>query len=364
MSVYKRPGADTYSYDFRWAGNRFSGSTGCRTKREAERFEEAERVRVKANGIDRSKPMTFAVASTLYWNEVGQFHRNAVDTKRSIGWLQTYVGMNKPVSDISPADVARLVARRRGDGVSNATVNRGVCEPLRAILKRASKTWQQTVHEIEWKRYFLNEPQERIREASKDEEARLLEAIRPDYRAVVQFAILTGCRMNEVLGLKWAKVDFFNRQFTVFGKGDRTRTIPMTEEVFSLLTALRKIDGPDVFTYEATKTRDGKVRGRRYPITENGFKTQWRRVRRDSGVEDFRFHDTRHTAATRLVRATGNLKLAQRLLGHTEISTTSRYAHVTDADLRAGLEAVSTSHAEGKHATSGNKTMKNNNDMP
>ena len=359
MSVFKRPGAETYSYDFRWSGARFSGSTGCRTKREAERFEEAERARVKASGIDRIKPMTFAVASTLYWNEVGQFHRNSGDTKRALGWLQTHVGMNKPVSDISSADVARLVARRRGDGVSNATVNRGVCEPLRAILKRAGKTWKQTVQDIDWKAYFLSEAQERVREATPSEEAKLLASIRPDYRAVVQFAILTGCRMNEVIGLKWAKVDFFNRQFTVLGKGDRSRNIPMSDAVLDLITNLRKHDGPDVFTYQARKTAGGKARGNRYPITENGFKTQWRRVKRDSGVEDFRFHDTRHTAATRLVRATGNLKLAQRLLGHTEIGTTSRYAHVTDADLRAGMEAVNAAQNATEPSEVAGKALKN-----
>lgn len=57
-------------------------------------------------------------------------------------------------------------------------------------------------------------------------------------------------------------------------------------------------------------------------------------------VSDFRFHDTRHTAATRLVRATGNLKMAQHLLGHSSVTTTTRYAHVTHEDLRAGLEAA------------------------
>jgi integrase len=360
MSVYKRPGAEVYSYDFRWRGNRFSGSTECKTKREAERFEEAERTRVKSAGIDRSKPMTFAVASTLYWNEVGQFHRNSSDTKRALGWLQTNVGMNKLVSAISDAEIARLVAKRRGDGVSNATVNRSVCEPLRAVLKRAGKTWKQSVQDIDWRSHVLNESQERVREATPGEETKLIAAMRPDYRPVVQFAILTGCRMNEILGLKWAKVDFFNRQFTVFGKGDKSRTIPMTQVVFDLLTALRKHDGPDVFTYQATKTRDGKVRGYRYPITENGFKTQWRRVKRDSGVEDFRFHDTRHTAATRLVRATGNLKLAQRLLGHTEIATTSRYAHVTDADLRAGMEAANPTGSATNVASPDDKALRNN----
>jgi site-specific recombinase XerD len=83
------------------------------------------------------------------------------------------------------------------------------------------------------------------------------------------------------------------------------------------------------------------VRGERRPITDGGFKTHWRRYVRDAGIaEDFRRHDTRHTAGTRYVRATGNLKGAQRLLGHTRIETTTRYAHVLLEDIRAGQEAV------------------------
>uniref|UniRef100_UPI0037511B05 tyrosine-type recombinase/integrase n=1 Tax=Cypionkella sp. TaxID=2811411 RepID=UPI0037511B05 len=58
----------------------------------------------------------------------------------------------------------------------------------------------------------------------------------------------------------------------------------------------------------------------------------------EAGIEDFRFHDLRHTFASRLLRLTGNLKLVSRLLGHTQIETTMRYAHVLDEDLRTGLE--------------------------
>jgi integrase len=59
----------------------------------------------------------------------------------------------------------------------------------------------------------------------------------------------------------------------------------------------------------------------------------------DAGIEDFRFHDLRHTFATRLLRLTGNLKLVSKLLGHSQVETTTRYAHVLDEDMRAGLDA-------------------------
>jgi integrase len=58
-----------------------------------------------------------------------------------------------------------------------------------------------------------------------------------------------------------------------------------------------------------------------------------------AGVENFRFHDLRHTRATRILRATGNIHAAKEALKHRSIKTTLRYAHVTENDVRRALEA-------------------------
>lgn len=284
--------------------------------------------------------MTFGVASTLYWDEVAQFVANASDQERYLAWLQTQVGIRTVVADISDATIAAAVAKRRGDGVSPATVNRSVTQPMRAILRRCKRTWKQTVQDIEWKDHFLEEPQERVREASAEEESELMAKIRSDYAPALRFAILTGCRRAEIVGLEWPSVDFFNREFTVVGKRGRSRTIPMTTATYDLLWSLKDHHKTRVFTYIAKRPLPGAVKGERQPITIEGFKTEWRRTVGRSDVENYRFHDNRHTAATRLVRSSRNLKLAQKLLGHTELATTSRYAHVTNDDLRAAMEAV------------------------
>lgn len=354
MSVYKRPGQTIYSYDFRYRRQRFSGSTGCTSKREAERFEEIERQRIRALQFDATKPLTFKAAAAQYWNEVGQHHANSGETLRYLDWLERQVGCSTLLSTISDAVIARTIAKRRGEGVSPATVNRSVCEPMRAILRRARRTWKQAVQDIEWKDHFLKEPQERVREASADEEAKLLAAMRGDYAPALRFALLSGCRRAEIVGLRWKDVDFFNREFTVVGKGDKRRTIPMTTAIHDLLWSLKDHHKDAVFSYVVKRPREGMRKGSRSPITMEGFKTEWRRTLGRTKIEDFRFHDSRHTAATRLVRATGNLKMAQQLLGHTEIATTSRYAHVTKDDLRAGMEAASaTENATAKRASRG-----------
>ncbi|WP_428413092.1 tyrosine-type recombinase/integrase [Pararhizobium sp.] len=347
MSVYRRPGSETFSYDFRRHGHRFSGSTRCTSRRKAEQFEKALKEQVTADSIDPSKPMSFGAASTLYWVESGQFHANPGDTEDQLAWLQSQIGKQTALFAINDAFVARLVAKRRGDGVSNATVNRTVIDPLRAILNRARDIWDQKIAKIRWRQHKLKVAQERIREASIAEEREAREAIREDYLPALLFAFLNGCRRAEIVGLTWQNVDFFNREFTVTGKGDRSRTIPMTDETYALLWSQRQNHPTAVFTYVCRRPmRKGQVKGRRYPITIAGFKTEWRRARARTNLVDFRFHDTRHTAATRLLRATGNLRLAQELLGHTDIATTSRYSHVTKEDLRAGLQQAAGSATE------------------
>ena len=85
---------------------------------------------------------------------------------------------------------------------------------------------------------------------------------------------------------------------------------------------------PDfVFTYEAQRTRDGRVKGERHPLTYHGAKIAWRRLRKRAGVAGFRFHDYRHDLGTKVLRLTGNIKAAQRVLNHASITTTTKYAH-------------------------------------
>jgi integrase len=86
-----------------------------------------------------------------------------------------------------------------------------------------------------------------------------------------------------------------------------------------------------------------RVKGERRPLTYNGVKTEWRRLRAKSGVAGFRFHDFRHDLGTKVLRVTGNLKLVQRLLNHADLKTTTRYAHVLDADVADALEQVTKS---------------------
>jgi integrase len=207
----------------------------------------------------------------------------------------------------------------------------------------ARDTWGQEVQKIRWENHLLPEPKERVRELSGDEEAKLIGSVRGDYLPLFQFALWTGMRMSECLRLTWADIDWGNRLIRVHGKGGKVATIPLEPDVRDLLFPLQGRHETAVFCYRVARTGNGRVRGQWLPITKHGLKTRWRRDREASGVKDYRWHDNRHTAATRLLRASGNLRLAQKLLRHSDLTTTAKYAHVTDNDLRQALNIVAES---------------------
>ncbi|EYR81441.1 site-specific recombinase XerD [Shinella sp. DD12] len=371
MSVYKKNGRDTYSYDFEIRGRRFSGNTGATSKREAKRFEESQKEIERAKLAEEAKffasTMTFEIAASRYWLEVGQHHVNSATTVANLEWLRSAIGRNTEMDSLTDSIVASLVAKRRGERVRRtgkngklhlgklvepSTVNRTCTQPLREIYLRARDVWKIKVSDVDFGKHMLDERQERIREASPDEEDAILSELSRGYDIAVRFAFLSGCRRMEILGLEWSMVDFFTRNFRVIGKGNKERVIPMSEEIYTLLWAEKDHHQTSVFTFVAARTRkkEGLERGKRYPLTESGLKTAMRRAVPKAGVADFRFHDTRHTAATRVLRKS-NLRVAQLLLGHSDVKTTTKYAHALNDDIRAALDAAS---RPTKNPTGGN----------
>ncbi len=358
MSVYKPHGSPFYHFDFQMRGRRFHGSTKSRSRREAETVERGECERAKellkvASG--GAEALTFDVVAGRYWTEVGKHHADAAGTWRDLERLIGYFGKDKRPIDITNDDVAKLVAWRRGHRIggrlkdkegrevpfiSPATVNRSTTQVLRKLFTRAKQNWGKHFHqEPNWRQHLLKEPEERVRELRSDEAKRIEDAMRADYESFFDFARASGLRLRECL-LRWSEVDWGTGQIRKLGKGERTVTVPITPSIKRILWPLRGQHEVMVFTYVAARTLNGRVKGKRYPITFNGVKTQWKRIRAKAKVEDFRFHDFRHDFASKLLRRTGNLKLVQKALNHADIKTTVRYAHVLDEELRAALEGV------------------------
>ncbi|WAJ26269.1 tyrosine-type recombinase/integrase [Antarcticirhabdus aurantiaca] len=366
MSVFKGPKSPFYQYDFQIDGRRFHGSTKAKNKKDADAVERELKAKAKADLEQEKKtgsgPITMRFAAGRYWTEVGEHHKQAKDTFRELERLVGFFGKDKRLDEIKDADVAAFVSWRRKqtvkgrkaskDGtpaplIAPRTVNAGTIL-LSAIFLRAERTWRYSLpHKPHWRSHMLKQPQERVRELDQHEGEALDAAVRDDYAPWLEFARLTGLRRNETL-IRWQNVNIFAKRITTIGKGNREVSTPITPDVQAILDQCVDENGvrhhPEfVFTFVCKRTRNGQVRGRRYPITSEGAKTQWRRLRERAKVQDFRFHDIRHDVATKLLRATGNLKLVQRALNHSDIKTTTKYAAVYDDDVAAALAAVGNS---------------------
>lgn len=342
-----------FQYDFQIKGQRFHGSTGCTTKRDAQTFIDNFRREIL---LGNGKPdITLDRACLTYWEDKGQHETNAGTTKYQLANLCDIIGKHTVLSSIGIPEFRAFIAKRRGQGVSNASINRE-WQLARRVWKHVEETY--AVSAIKWGTLKLDEPNERIRELKADEETALFEALPDSLKPIVEFAILSGQRKSAIIGLRWDKLDWKAGEATIINKGGGEHRFPLSPSMVQLILEQPKVDGcPFVFTYvcekpsPARKDRTRRYKGERYPFTRYGWLRKWQKALDDAGVSDFRFHDLRHTSATRIVRASGNLKAAGKLLGHTDIRTTSRYAHVGMDDLRALMTETESRNSTGQRLT-------------
>lgn len=361
MSVYKTAKSEPYYwFDFQISGRRFHGSTRSKARKEAERVEAAEKEKAKAL-IKASAKVAGSLqidhVAERYWNQIGQYHAGADTTSRDLARLVTYFGKAKLLTDIADTDVAKLVAWRRGQKVRGskqlitpATVNRSTTVVLKTLFTFAKREGVRFEHEPKWKNHFLKEPVERVRELQDHELDLISAATRDDYQPFFEFVRASGWRQASVVTLKWSEVNFGTKLITKLGKGDRRIVLKITPSIHAILWPLRGHHPESVFTYISERTRKGehRVRGQRYPMTLPGVKTRWRRMRAAAGVIDFRFHDYRHDFGSKLLRQTGNLKLVQKALGHADLKTTSKYAHVLDTEVADAVEELNKSREKSR----------------
>lgn len=383
MSVYKPKGRDFYLVDFQLGGRRFCISTQATTKRAAEQVEVAERERAKqviaaertaASAFRGEAPLTMTLAVARYWTEVGQHHAGAATTWVDLQRAMAHFGPGRRLDDIRDTDITEFVAARRGQRVKGrkllkngkpaplvtaATVNRSTIDLLRKLFTHARRKWKIALaNEPDWKEHRLPERGELVREMKAgQQEIDISAALGSGYRDLWRFAVASGLRLAECF-LRWDQIDWEAQTITVTQKGNRRHAIPLTREMRAILSACRGHNDEWVFCYEAKRTRGVnemlRERGKRYPVTYEGMKTEWRRKVKTDLDLDLRFHDMRHTRATRLLRKTGNLKAVQTLLGHADIDTTARYyAHVTLDDVRDALERDENPRQKSRTRTKG-----------
>lgn len=216
--------------------------------------------------------------------------------------------------------VENYQSRKIKKGNKPATINRHVAT-LKHMLTKAND-WNMlddTVLRRVRKVKMLEENNKRLRYLSKEESWALLEKCDSHLYPIVLMALNTGMRKSEILNLMWNDVDLVNRFIHVeVTKNGERRDIPINETLKEMLLNLpRRLDGKHLFYDPKTQ--------KPFKDVKRSFNTACKRT----GLQDFHFHDLRHTFASHLVMAGVDLTTVKDLLGHKTLTMTLRYAHLS-----------------------------------
>ena len=174
-------------------------------------------------------------------------------------------------------------------------------------------------------RYLSHSELERLGQVLTRMEAE--RAILPQAIAAIRLLVLTGCRSAEILKLKWTEVDFERRCLALEDSKTGRRTVMLNEAALEIIDDLPRV-GPYV------------IPGRTPDRPLSTLQHLWKRIRAEADLEDVRIHDIRHTYASFGVNNGHNLAVVGKLLGHSKIQTTQRYAHLADDPLRQANEQI------------------------
>ena len=308
------------------------GKVGIATKSMARAMETDYKKKIKRNelGMEESDIPTL--------NEIKYDYIEYVrDVKKKRSWkrdeellrpLSELFG-NKLLTDISTKNLEEF-KQIRLKKVSPATVNRSL-SVLRHLYNLAKR----------WNRFFgdnpvsivgmLQEQSQIERILTPVEEQKLLRESISTLRPVLLMALNTGMRRGEILSLLWSDIDFDVNMITIDQtntKSKKQRRVPVNTILRTILIELKL-----------------KSRGSEYVFIDNdgnqikSIRSAFVTATKRAGLEGLRFHDLRHTAATRMVESGANIVAISKILGHSDIKTTMRYAHPEDS-LKEALELL------------------------
>jgi len=345
------------------------------------------------------KTRTFGALKALYWTRKGELKRardladgkkysDADSLEASLDWLEAAIGTDFDLCEINDDLVAGLVDKRSKEPnkkfktvvklISNRTVNHSMTDVLQKLCVYARDVCKVPMQIIDWKLHRLPEASGNPRELSQVEEPMLLEAARADMEDLHQFEILCGARRGEVLAMKVGSVNLGSRQLSAKGKTGE-RIIPISDDMAAILTRVFRQPGFDLhpeaplWTFVAARTQTfwrGKgenrervryVKGERYPLTDQVIRNEMARIAKATGIKGYSFHKHRHTAGSRITRASG-IHIAAKVLGHGKngenIEVTRKfYGHISGDDVLVAMNRAAEQSTFSKASLESAKTM-------
>jgi len=239
---------------------------------------------------------------------------------------------NMILTEITPLQISDYKVKRRMEGASPRTVN--------YELTLMGHAFNLAVREWEW---LKDNPVSKVQKEKVNnlierwltlkEEEKLKEASANWLQEIIIFAIHTGLRESEILDLIWQQVDLNRRTITIYEqKNKNVDTLPLSQTALNVL--LQKSKNPHNETGHIFQNTCGKR------ILASNLIRAFQMAAKKSGIRKIRFHDLRHTFATRLVQSGVDLLTLQKLGRWKEVKMVMRYAHHCTESLRAGIEVM------------------------
>jgi len=312
LHIYRRPGSETWWADCVKAGQRTRRSTGTQDEIAARAF--ARQLAAEAGQLVRTG-FTLDDAYLLWLSE-----KPRSDTDRSaLRTLRAKIS-NRPADELDGTIVTEALA-----GMSAGAYNR-VVNVLRAALRLAEDRGKITkAPKLARKR----EPADRVRFLSAEEWTRLKKHLPAHLLPAVEFSLATGLRQANVLGLRWDQVDMIRRMVHLPAssmKAGKPHSIPLGKAAMAVLAGQQGKHDTFVFPYRKKRIRSPK--------------TGFLQALKDAGIEDFRWHDLRHTWASWMAMAGAPLHAIQQAGAWASPEMVSRYSHLTPSAIGGYQDAA------------------------
>lgn len=306
----------TYRVDVTHQGSRITKS--FKVKRDAERFAaqfvlDADSAHILTNHTLNTLTLTEAVSEYLE-----RYTGRDPNMANRLSWWTERLG-HKPLGKISRRDIKTCLDSLRYEGKAPATCNRRKMM-LSAVFQFCNEEYDIKHNPCREIRQ-LPENNAIIRFLTESELAKLLEAVKKSewerlYLLVIT-ALTTGARRSELIKLRWSDIDFQTKTaYLAKTKNSERRVLPLTPPVIAELEKFREVGSGHLFPHASGQG----------PFIH--FDYRWKSAKRDAGLDNFRFHDLRHSCASFLAMAGAGLLEIADALGHKSLNMTKRYAHL------------------------------------
>jgi integrase len=320
--LYKRSSSKYYWCRFTAPnGQRVQQSTQTVDKRLAQEFLDrlkSESWRVVKLG---DKPRYSWKEAVVQWFRESSHKSTLATDKLYLNFADLYLG-ELHLDQIDRQILERIIADKLATNVQPATVNR-MMEVIRAILNKCVKEWE-WLDRAPYIR-MLKEPKRRIRWITPDQAEALCLALPKHLEAMCRFSLATGLREANVTGLEWQQVDLDRRVAWIHAdqsKSGQAIGIPLNNEAVVVLRKQSGLHERYVFTYFGKRVLKANTKAFRNALVE-------------VGIDNFRWHDLRHTWASWHIQNNTPIHVLQELGGWSDIRMVQRYAHLAPEHLSA-----------------------------